>query len=102
MKRNGFTLVELLTVLSILAILYAIAVPAFIAGKAAVVSTISLNGLKELGECTNMYIGDSDDLAPLAMYSSPKGLVAWFGLQTGPGEFDTSQGLLSPYEKGHP
>jgi prepilin-type N-terminal cleavage/methylation domain-containing protein len=103
MKRKGFTLVELLTVMAILSILYAIAVPAFIAGKAAVVSAISINGLKELGQCTSMYLGDSDDMAPLAMYDNQAGqLETWFGTQTSPTVFDTSQGLLSPYEKGHP
>ena len=103
MKRRGFTLVELLTVLAILAILYAIAVPAFIATKAAAQSMVSVNGLKELGECTNMYIADSDDTAPLAMYTGPNGmLVTWFGAQTGPAQFDPKGGLLYSYQKGHP
>ncbi|MHB8637082.1 MAG: type II secretion system protein [Fimbriimonadaceae bacterium] len=103
MRRRGFTLVELMTVLAILAILYAIAVPALVATKAAVNSAVSVNGLKELGQCTNMYIADSDDTAPLAMYTGPSGmLVAWFGAQTAPGQFDPKGGLLSAYEKGRP
>src|SRR5579862_2806807 len=101
MKQRGFTLVELMTVLAILAILYAIAVPAFIATKAAVNSSVSVNGLKQLGESTNMYIADSDDTAPLAMYNGASGmLIAWFGAQTGPGQFDPKGGLLAPYQKG--
>lgn len=103
MKRRAFTLVELMVVLAILAILYAIAVPAFLAGKQAVNSTISMNGLKQLGQCTSMYAADSDDTAPLAMYTGQTGnLVAWFGSQIGPGKFDTSSGIISPYVKGHP
>ena len=102
MRRSGFTLIELLTVMAILSILYAIAVPAFVAGKAAVINSVAINGLKQLGECTNMYVADSDDVAPLAMYESgPMGLITWFGAQTGPGVFDSNSGLISPYDKGH-
>lgn len=102
MTRRAFTLVELMTVLAILAILYAIAVPALLAGKAAVNSTISINGLKELGQATSMYAADSEDTAPLAMYTASNGMLqAWFGLQTGPGTFDTDSGLLANYMKGH-
>jgi prepilin-type N-terminal cleavage/methylation domain-containing protein len=100
MRRRAFTLVELMTVLAIMAILYAIAVPAFIATKAAVKSAVSMNGLKDLSQSLLMYVADSDDNAPLAMYNGPNGLVAWFGSQTGPGVFDPTQGILSAYEAG--
>lgn len=103
MRRGGFTLVELLTVMAILAILYAIAVPAIIATKAAVQSTVAMNGLRDLGQAINMYTADSDDYAPLACYTSETGsLQAWFGRQTSPGHFDTGKSLLAPYEKGKP
>lgn len=50
MKRRGFTLVELLVVLSVIALLVAILVPTFDAARAQVRSTICQNNLRLVGQ----------------------------------------------------
>ncbi len=66
MQRRAFTLIELLVVIAIIAILAAILFPVFAQAKLAAKKTQALSNVKQLGLGITMYMGDSDDLFPLA------------------------------------
>src|SRR5687767_15783754 len=100
MKRNGFTLVELLVVMAILAILFAIMMPMARAARGAAYQYNASNAVKQLGTATNLYTADYDDTAPLAYYSTPTGMQTWFGLGDWKGFYDPKHGLLSAYSSG--
>ncbi len=61
---NGFTLLELLVVIGIIAILVALLFPAFSAVKGKARRTVCLNHLKQIGAGVNLYAGDASDAAP--------------------------------------
>lgn len=63
-SRRGFTLVELLTVIAIIAVLMAILSPVFLTAKAAVFRYQAASQLKQIGMVMTMYAGDHDDLLP--------------------------------------
>jgi prepilin-type N-terminal cleavage/methylation domain-containing protein len=98
--QRAFTLVELLVVISILAILSAILMPALVAAKGAVQTWATGESMRGFSTAFSMYASDCDDTAPLAMYQGQNGLIAWFGAQTGPGEFDQKTGILGSYLGG--
>ncbi len=100
MRRKGFTLVELLTVMAILAILFAIFMPVAKAVRGAAYQYNAANAVKQLGTSTLMYAADNDDTAPLAFYPTPYGMQTWFGLGDSMGVYNTAQGILSPYTFG--
>lgn len=100
MKRNGFTLVELLVVMAILSILFAIMMPMAKAARAAAFQYNAANAIKQLGTATNLYASDHDDSAPLAYYSTHAGMQTWFGLGDEKGFYDPKHGLLAGYTNG--
>lgn len=73
MKR-AFTLIELLVVIAIIAILAAILFPVFAQAKLAAKKTQALSGVKQLGTCLTLYIGDTDGVYPFAF-----GATNWTG-----------------------
>ena len=76
---GGFTLVELLVVIAVLAILAALLAPALNKAKAKVRGTVCLNHLKQWGIATHLYALDSDDF--LTPEGSPNGLstnTGWY------------------------
>src|SRR4051794_31572575 len=97
MRKNGFTLVELLTVIAIIAILYAILLPVIKTAKGAAFQYNASQGIRQLGAATAIYAADSDDTAPLALFADAEGLQAWFGLRYPSGKVDREMGLLGPY-----
>lgn len=99
-KHGGFTLVELLTVMAILAILYAVMLPVAKAARGAAFEYNASNAIKQLGMATALYAVDSDDQCPPAYYWKPSGMQAWFGQQGPSGLFDPAFSLLSPYTNG--
>jgi prepilin-type N-terminal cleavage/methylation domain-containing protein/prepilin-type processing-associated H-X9-DG protein len=65
-SAKAFTLIELLVVIAIIAILAAILFPVFAQAKEAAKKTADLSNLKQINTATQMYMGDSDDVMPLA------------------------------------
>lgn len=100
MRRRAFTLVELLTVMAILSILYAVMMPVAKAARGAAYQYNASNAIKQLGIATTLYAADYDDSAPLAYYLTPSGMQTWFGAEVEAGFYNPQQGLLSPYTNG--
>src|SRR5688572_29000441 len=72
-RRHGFTLVELLVVIGIIAILIAMLLPALNAAKQQAASTASLSNLRQIGIGLNIYKNDNKGLYPV--HSSPSSQV---------------------------
>ena len=62
-KRGAFTLLELLVVISIIAILAALLMPVLSAAKKRAAQSTCINNLKQLGLGMQMYLGDNRDIA---------------------------------------
>ncbi len=69
MKRNfkvtiGFTVLELLVIIAVIAILAALLFPSINSAKAKAKRTVCLNNLRQINLGLRMYSGDSDDASP--------------------------------------
>src|SRR5437879_5371662 len=62
--RLAFTLLELLVVISIIAILASLLLPALYRARQAAHATICLNNLKQWGVATQLFVGDNQDFLP--------------------------------------
>lgn len=94
--RRAFALVELLAVIAILAILYALAFPMAKAALGAATGQRARMAMGQLAAATGLYMQDADDRYPIAMSFDGVYLRTWFGLRKGDREFDCSGGYLSP------
>ncbi len=101
-KRGGFTLVELLVVVSIIAVLAALMLPALSRSKASARRADCLSNLRQMGFATQLYWEDNSGRC-FTWFSGATngGWTYWFGwLGNGPeGQrpVDLSVGALSPY-----
>jgi general secretion pathway protein G len=71
-KARAFTLVELLTVIAIIAILAALLFPVFARAKAAAKKTQCISNLRQIGDSITLYMSDSDGIFPHALDASDK------------------------------
>jgi prepilin-type N-terminal cleavage/methylation domain-containing protein len=101
MRRRAFTLVELMTVVAILAILYAVLMPVIVQVKSFAQQWVAGEAMMKLGTSTTMYMMDCDEMFPVAYYRLPNGQRQnWFGVVGKFGEVDPNTSLLRPYIKG--
>jgi prepilin-type N-terminal cleavage/methylation domain-containing protein/prepilin-type processing-associated H-X9-DG protein len=70
--RRAFTLLELLTVISVIAILAAMLLPALSHARTSAQSIPCLNNLKQWGLATRLYITDNSDLLPREGLPNPQ------------------------------
>lgn len=71
-RQPGFTLVELLIVIAIIAILAAILFPVFNNARKKALQTSCTANLQQLGTAMRMYAQDYDDQFPYALYGDPE------------------------------
>ncbi|HWA82830.1 MAG TPA: type II secretion system protein [Fimbriimonadaceae bacterium] len=101
MRRRAFTLVELMTVVAILAILYAVLMPVVMQVKAYAQQYVAGEAMQKLSQATTMYMVDNDDTYPVAYYRVDRNQRQnWFGVVDAKGEVDPATSLLAPYLKG--
>jgi prepilin-type N-terminal cleavage/methylation domain-containing protein/prepilin-type processing-associated H-X9-DG protein len=101
-SRNGFSLIELLVVVAIIAVLSAILLPSLSAAKSSARRTQCISNLRQLGLAAQMYWDDHENLTfRYQLGASNGGRVYWFGWikngAEGEREFDAAQGALYPY-----
>lgn len=84
--RCGFTLVELLVVIAVIALLAALLFPAFAQARAKARQTVCVSNLRQMGLAVEQYASDHDDtLMPGALLPAPDAngnpqYVGWAGL----------------------
>ena len=97
-SRRAYTLIELLTVMSIIAILSAIFAPVVKSSFGAAYQFSAGQSLCQMGKALQTYAADFDDTYPIAMVSTPEGgTQTWFGYQDEKGKIDATRGSMNPY-----
>lgn len=99
--RRGFTLVELLVVVAIIALLIGLLAPGLSAARERGQAAACLNNLRQLGAAVAMYANDYNDrCVPLAYWSTDiigsGPVVYWWGTNES-GLVDSSRGFVTPY-----
>lgn len=100
--RSAFTLIELLTVIALIAILAGLILPALASAKEKARQTICVNNLHQLGLAANLYWDDNNGRGfRYRTIATNGGDIYWFGWlergSEGERKFDRAQGALAPY-----
>jgi prepilin-type N-terminal cleavage/methylation domain-containing protein/prepilin-type processing-associated H-X9-DG protein len=96
MKKSGFTIVELLTVIAIVAVLAATLLPALSRARESSKRAVCLNNLKQIGIAFMLYTDDYDDFFPCAQDPVNTSPVYWLWMGRG------WRGILNPYLSRYP
>jgi prepilin-type N-terminal cleavage/methylation domain-containing protein len=101
-KANGFTLIEVLVVITVIAILAAIIFPVYLQGREKARQTTCLSNLKQLGIAMRMYADDWNGYFPTSRlenggYGNPSG--NWAGVYDVFGKCDPKMGQIYQYVK---
>lgn len=105
MRRRAFTLVEMLVVVTIIAILAALLLHSLSQGKTSAARIKCAGNLHQLGIAAQMYWADNNgNCFRFKLGTNQQGTLYWFGC-LGPGRegqrfFDITTGVLYPYVQG--
>ncbi len=101
--KSGWTLIELLTVIAVIAVLAAILLPVLFQAREKARQTTCLSHLKQIANATLMYAQDYDEVLPCFWdyYNGENQWGGWifysvFG-QCVPNNFDPAKGSIYPY-----
>lgn len=83
-KKPGFSLIELLVVMAIIALLISILLPALSSARRLGMRTKCLSNMRQIGTAVLMYLGDNDDHFPMTMETLSTGApqtISWWAIE---------------------
>lgn len=101
-KRGGFTLVELLVVIGIIAVLIGILIPTLSRAKDQAVRVQCMADLRQVTTAINMYASENRNSLPYCNWGDPPNIRGWLysgALGSKPGPEKVETGVLYPYLK---
>lgn len=101
-RSGAFSLVELLTTMSTIAVLGAILYPVVSSGKSAANKYAATQSLRQIGMAMATYVADNDETFPVGYYPEGDNMRCWFGLRKTDGTVDLKGGYLFNYTAKHP